>query len=117
MLLHTLRRSHTLARLVLVWFVLAMGVAIAAPSVQSVDLGGICSAATAAGEGQPDAGAVDSHHGLQCVLCLNVGAPPVASLASVSAYGAPQALVPHVPPVVTLAARNSPLAARAPPAI
>ena len=117
MLLHTLRRSHTLARLVLVWFVLAMGVAIAAPAVQPLDLGGICSASAKSQNQQPEAGGAANHHTLQCVLCLGVGAPPLAALTPIGATFAADVLVPHAPAVVALALRNSPLSARAPPAL
>jgi hypothetical protein len=117
MLLHTLRRSHTLARLVLVWFVLAMGVAIAAPAVQPLDLGGICSASALTQSQQAEAGGTADHHTLQCVLCLGVGAPPVAALAPFGANFVADVQVPHAPAVVALALRNSPLSARAPPAL
>ena len=116
MLLHTLRRSHTLAHLVLVWFVLAMGVAVAAPVVQPLNLGGICSASTVSGDEQPASG-TNGHHTLQCVLCLSAGAPPLAAPAAFVPASLNNALLPRVPAPVVLAARNSPLSARAPPAL
>lgn len=78
MLLQTLRQSRTLARLMLVWLVLVMGVAVAAPSMQPLDMGAVCSTAAAAGTGGSDDGALPAgHSGWQCIQCLNVGAPPV----------------------------------------
>jgi hypothetical protein len=117
MLLHSLRRSRTLARLVLAWFVFAMGVAVAAPTLQPMDLGGICSAtATAEGGNAPDgSAAAGAHHGLQCVLCLAAGAPPSTPVAATLGFSGAtehQAVRGQVP---VLAARQSPLIARAPP--
>lgn len=117
MLLHTLRRSHTLARLVLVWFVFAMGVAVAAPVVQPLNLGGICSASAVSGDEQPASGTSSSHHTLQCVLCLGAGAPPLATPAAFSSASLDNTLLPWPPAPVVLAARNSPLSARAPPSL
>lgn len=116
MLLHSLRRSRTLARWVLVWFAFAMGVAVAAPVVQPLNLGGICSASAAMGDPQSDADAAGLHTILQCVLCLGAGAPPVTAETGLGGQLAPQAPVPTVPVAVALASRNSPLLARAPPA-
>ena len=113
-----LRRAHHLARLVLAWFVLAVGVAAASPLVhpQAIEL--VCGAA-----GQikavvhTDDGAVElgSAH-LDCALCLVASAPPPAP------FVAPQP--PHVPalawsPVEAPAwhgAAAMPWQARAPPA-
>jgi len=118
MLLHTLRRSHTLTRWVLVWFVLAMGMAVAAPAVQPVSLGGICSAsATVPADPSESSGAVANHDALKCVLCLGAGAPPVVEQASLVHAAAPTDWLPLPPSEVVLSARNSPLSARAPPAL
>lgn len=119
MLLQSLRHSRTLTRLVLAWFVFAMGMAVAAPTVQPLALGSICSAtatsdvASAAPDGNAAAGV---HHSVQCVLCLAAGAPP-AALATLS-FGFSGSSAPHAVRnrALALAARQSPLAARAPPA-
>lgn len=116
MLLQSLRRSRTLARLVLAWFVFAMGVAVAAPAVQPLALGSICSAATTDGGNPPDGGAaVGAHHSVQCVLCLAAGAPP--SNPGAASLGFSGSTVPNTvrDQTVALAMRQSPLAARAPP--
>lgn len=76
--MHTLRNAHLLARCVLVWFALSIGVAIASPLIkpQSVQL--VCSASGAvkiiADGGADDSGAL--RNTLDCPLCAAVGAPP-----------------------------------------
>ncbi|MDT8990819.1 DUF2946 domain-containing protein [Curvibacter sp. APW13] len=114
MLLQTLRQSRTLARWVLVWFVMAMGVAVAAPTLQPISLDTVCSAAAAAStdEGLP---AAPVHHTLQCVMCLGLMAPPAADPAPMPKVGAAPTRVAAGVAAVQLAPRNSPLVARAPP--
>ena len=75
-LLHTLRKSTALARWVLLWWCMALGVAVASPWVQPVQHMLVCSASgsvTVQDTGAPDAPA--GQH-LDCVLCLGPGAPP-----------------------------------------
>lgn len=94
-----LRNANLLARFVLVWFVLSMGVAVASPLVkpQSVQL--VCSASGAvkviADGGDNDTSAL--RNTLDCPLCAAVSAPP------------PQASVLVLPPMglgYTLHARS-----------
>lgn len=82
--LPTLRRLHWLARLVLAWFVLTIGVAVASPmgNLQAMEL--ICT-----GSGafklliKTDDGVKEAPgHTLDCPVCAQVGAPPPASLAA-----------------------------------
>ena len=76
MSLHTLRTSTALARWVLLWWCMALGVAVAAPWVQPVQHTLVCSASgavTLQDTGTPDA-PLAPH--LDCVLCLSAGAPP-----------------------------------------
>lgn len=116
MLLHTLRQSRLLARWVLVWVVLAMGVAVAAPAVQPINLATVCSTAAAVDDDGASGGMTTSnHHSLQCVLCLGFSAPP--QHAAVSSLALPHAstLVATTGDAPVLAPRTSPLAARAPP--
>ncbi|GHC92990.1 hypothetical protein GCM10007320_43610 [Pseudorhodoferax aquiterrae] len=75
-----MRRSTTLARTVLLWFVLALGVAIAAPVVQPQAMELICTASGGAklvvlGE-DGDQDIVVSHHSIECPMCLAVTLPP-----------------------------------------
>ena len=83
--LQTLRRWRWTVRLVLAWFVMSVGVAVASPLVypQSMEL--ICT-----GTGaiklliKTDDGAKEiSGHSLDCPLCAHVGAPPPATRAHV----------------------------------
>lgn len=81
--LQTLRSLRWLARLVLAWFVLSIGVAVASPLVHPQAMELICS-----GSGaikvlvKTDDGAKElSSHTLDCPLCAHVGAPPPASQA------------------------------------
>ncbi len=76
--MESLRRARHLARFVLAWFVLALGVAAASPLVQpqAVELvcssGGQIKAMVLSDEGAVEIGA--SH--LDCPLCLTASAPP-----------------------------------------
>jgi len=77
-LLQALRQSRFIARCVLVWFAVAMAAAVAAPIVNPQATAIVCSAAgevklvNAGG----DAPVPASLHGMDCVLCLAVNAPP-----------------------------------------
>lgn len=76
--LHTLRKSTALARWILLWWCMALGVAVASPWVQPAQHMQVCSASGSVSvqdTGAPDTPA--SHH-LDCMLCLGTGAPPVA---------------------------------------
>ncbi|WP_137892014.1 DUF2946 domain-containing protein [Ramlibacter sp. 2FC] len=76
--MQTLRSARLLARLVLVWFALALGAAIASPLVQPQSLELVCSGAGSMklvlkpGDGEAPASALT----LDCPLCANLGAPP-----------------------------------------
>ena len=108
--MNPLRHAHRLARQVLVWFVLALVVAVAAPLVRAQPFELLCGAG-----GQikavvhTDDGAVElgSAH-LDCALCLVASAPPPAP------FVAPQ--TPQVPALAwaTVDLRPLPLAAALP---
>lgn len=75
--MQTLRHAHYLARLVLVWFVLSIGVAVASPLVAPKSMELVCTTAGAAklvAQGEDDTQA--SNHLLDCPLCVTTGAPP-----------------------------------------
>ena len=113
-----LRRAHRLTRLVLVWFALSVGFAIAAPVVQPQSLEMVCS-----GTGGmkmmmlDDQGALPDPggHMKDCRLCVITGAPvtPVVFIPHQPPAQAPAPVLPV--PVVAQAA--APFCARAPPAI
>jgi hypothetical protein len=84
--MQSLRRARLLARLVLVWFALAVGAAVASPLVrpQSVEL--ICSGGGAMKllvKGD-DGNAAPASHTLDCPLCGSFDAPASASGTSFS---------------------------------
>jgi len=116
--LQTLRQARTLARWVLAWFVLSVGLAVAAPLVHPQSSTLVCSAA---GEvkllvGDDDGSTPASHQLLNCVLCLALGAPPVAQL-DVVAPVPPLAYALRGTPAAYIAWRTaSPLPPRGPPA-
>jgi hypothetical protein len=84
-----LRTARHLARLVLVWFALSLGVAVASPLVNPQSFELLCSGSgtmkllVKAGDGSP----APAKHGLDCPLCASVGAPP--PMASATAPWAP----------------------------
>jgi len=75
--MHALRTSSTLARLVLAWFMLTLGVAAASPLVAPVTMHEVCtgSSVTLVLLDQ-DGHAVDTdRHALDCPLCLPAALP------------------------------------------
>ena len=114
----TLRRIRLLTCLVLAWFALSVGVAIASPWVQPQALQWICSGAgevqliVSTDDGTPEL----RGPALDCSLCLPLGtAPPPPALAQVGAP-TPPTLAPLPAPLEPLAVRTAaPLPARGPP--
>jgi hypothetical protein len=78
--MQALRNASFLARLVLAWFALAIGVAVASPLVNPQGIELICSGgsmkllAKSGEDGAPAAG-----HTLDCPLCASLDAPPLAT--------------------------------------
>jgi hypothetical protein len=111
-----LRHASFLARLVLAWFALALGVAVASPIVKPQAAELVCSGSGAmhlvvptGDEGQPPA-----THTFDCPLCAAV-APPPPVLEPVS-FLQPLGHVMQSVPAARLAARIAPaLPARGPP--
>lgn len=77
--MQTLRHARFLARLVLVWFTFALGVAIASPLVKPQSMELVCASGGAMKLiVKSDDGSAESRgHTLDCPLCATVGAPPV----------------------------------------
>lgn len=78
--MQALRNSTPLARLVVAWFFLALGIAIAAPIVNPQTMEMLCSA-----NGSMKMVVIDDNgqqvtangqHALDCPLCLSISAPP-----------------------------------------
>lgn len=114
--MQTLRRAHRLARFVLVWFVLSLGVAIASPLVKPQAMELVCSTAGAVKLVKTgDDGSQPAGHLLDCPLCLTGSAPPPAPhLAPVHAQPRSHALPSAV--AEPLAGRSAaPLPPRGPP--
>ena len=116
--LQTLRSLRWLARLVLAWFVVSMGVAVASPLVNPQAMELICS-----GSGaikllvKTDDGVQEMQsHTLDCPLCAHVGAPPPAAQAPLPVVH-PLAHALRPIPAAHIAARTAaPLPPRGPPA-
>jgi hypothetical protein len=111
-----LRQARFLARLVLAWFVLAMGVAIASPVVQPKATQLVCSGGTMKllvhGDGDEPA----TSHTLDCPLCATPAAPPPVIAATGVQVGLSYIAQPV--PAARLAARTAaPLPARGPPSL
>ena len=104
--MQTLRRYRWLARLLLAWWALSVGVAAASPLVHPQALQWVCSGAGAikllvtADEG---AGAL-ARHTLDCPLCTHAGAPPPV-VRSAAARVRPLAQVLQPVPTVPIAVR------------
>lgn len=121
--MHALRSARHLARLVLAWFVVSLGVAVAAPVVhpgQAMER--VCSGSgemrwVPAAHGAVEAGAAPriGHHTLDCPLCLSP-APPVSHPAS-AAFRSPPVTqrADPVRPHPSVALTRAPFPPRAPP--
>lgn len=115
--MHALRRARFLARLVLAWFALSLGVAIASPLVKPGGFELVCSGSGAIKllvKGGSDGGQ-PAGHTLDCPLCASTAAPPPAlrtELAFVPALG--HAVQPIFAARIA-ALTAAPLPARGPP--
>ena len=114
----SLRHLHALGRLVLLWFVLSLGVAVASPLVHPQAMELVCSSAGAVkvivqtDDGAQELGA--SH--MDCPLCVLTGAPPPATLAIDVPSVQPLAhAVQSIPAARLAAATAAPLPPRGPP--
>jgi hypothetical protein len=117
--MQTLRNAHLIARFVLVWFALSIGVAIASPLVQPQGLQLVCSGAgslkviVAGDDGQAGSPQIRT---LDCPLCAGLGAPPPLDVVFFSAVAPRAFALPQ--PGAALPALDSaaPPPARGPPA-
>ncbi|TFZ06903.1 hypothetical protein EZ313_09880 [Ramlibacter henchirensis] len=111
-----LRQARFLARLVLAWFALAIGVAVASPVVQPKSTELVCSGGTMKLMVHGEADEPATSHAPDCPLCATTAAPPPVSIA----LEKPSPLAHAVEPVAAarLAARiGAPLPARGPPSL
>ncbi|MDP3136287.1 MAG: DUF2946 domain-containing protein [Burkholderiaceae bacterium] len=114
--MHRLRTARHLARLVLVWFALSIGAAIASPLIKPQAMELIC---TGAGEMRlliksADGGEQASMSLLDCPLCTSLAPPPVGHL-EVQAAPALARAVQSIPSARIAALLAAPLPARGPP--
>lgn len=78
--MHALRNTLSLTRLVLAWFMLTLGMAVASPIVHPKAIEVVCSSSGSMqvimldDDGQAAPGL---HHSLDCPLCLSITTPPV----------------------------------------
>jgi hypothetical protein len=115
---HAQRNHHRIARLVLLWFALYLGVAIAAPLVQGQGLQLVCTASgsiklIAAGTG--GTGSSLASHALECPLCAGPGAPPPWATGGPVAVALPAFVAPAQPGIRLAHAGAAPPPARGPP--
>lgn len=116
-----LRNAHLLARFVLVWFALSIGVAIASPLVNPQGIEVICSGAggmkllVQTEDGSRELGC----NTLDCPLCGMLGAapPPPAATARLAPQSALAYVMQHIPAAVLASLSAAPPPARGPPLI
>ena len=118
-MLHTLRQARQLTRFVLVWFALALGVAMAAPLVSPKSIDVVCSsggimklvASEEGDEAQPTSASMD------CPLCMSLAFPPAPlALQVVKPSPLSHALQPIASAHIA-SATAPPLPSRGPPAL
>jgi hypothetical protein len=117
--MHTLRHAHFLARLVLVWFALSLGVAVASPLVLPQTMQLVCAASGAMKlvSSSADGSEAPTLHLLDCSLCVAVAPPPAPQMAAVAA-AQPLAFALGRMPAARLAAKTgAPLPPRGPPSL
>jgi hypothetical protein len=118
--LQSLRNAHRLTRLVLVWFALFVGAAVASPLVKPEAVQLVCSAMGGVKLVQLDAAGADvdvavAQTALDCPACLPLIAPPVADkLASLPTGNLSHVLQP-LPAARLASLLGQPWQARAPP--
>lgn len=122
--LQTIRQARRLIRSVLAWFVLSVGLAVAAPLLQPQSLSLVCSAAgslklVATGDlgdqGNPGA-PMAAHHTLDCVLCFALSAPPSAAVRVAAIAPPPTGPLPSQIATHITGRTAAPPPARGPPA-
>jgi len=116
-LLHTLRNTPWLARLALLWFALALGVAVASPLVNPQNELLICSAAGMIKVVLNTDGSVSTSPSTEvhCPLCVGGGAPPVFFSLSFPSSQPFETALPGVPATHVAVLTAAPLPPRGPP--
>jgi hypothetical protein len=115
--MQALRSARFLARLVLAWFALSLGVAIASPLVKPAGIEVICSGNGAIKllvKGEPGGGHATSHT-LDCPLCASMAAPPPVARTDLAFVPVLGHAVQPIPAARIAAVTAAPLPARGPP--
>jgi hypothetical protein len=118
--LQSLRNAPSLTRLVLVWFALFVGVAVASPLVKPEASQLVCSAlggmklVTADATGD-DVGVPVAHTALDCPACLPLIAPPSADMLAQLPSGNLSHVLQPLPAARLASLLGQPWQARAPP--
>lgn len=116
--MQSLRNAHLLARFVLVWFALSIGVAIASPIVKPQALELICSGAgvmkvlVKTDDGTKEV----ARHTLDCPLCISISAPPPVARLTAEPIQALAHVLQSIPAAHIASLTAAPLPARGPPA-
>lgn len=116
--MQTLRNAHLLARFVLVWFVLSIGVAIASPIVKPQAMELVCSGAGVMKllVKTDDGGSKEvSGHTLDCPLCASVSAPPPVARLNAEPVQPLAHVLQSIPAAHLAALTAAPPPARGPP--
>lgn len=117
--MQSLRNSIQIARLVLVWFALSIGLAIASPVVNPQGMELVCTSAGSMKlvlQGE-DQGTAATSHSLDCPLCAGISAPPAVFNTSLT-QPSPLAFVLQPIAAAHIASITSPpLPSRGPPAL
>jgi hypothetical protein len=118
--LQTLRNAHHLTRLVLVWFALFVGAAVASPLVKPEAVHLVCTAIGGVKLVQVDAAGADvdaavAHTALDCPACLPLIAPPVADMLAPLPTGNLSHVLQPLPAARLASLLGQPWQARAPP--
>ena len=120
-LLQSLRNAPWLAKLVLLWFALTLGAAVASPLVNPQTELVICTGAGMLKVVLADDGSVstvatsDSGHALFCPLCLVGSAPPPLVLNTLASPQPLSHVLQRIPAAIIAALTAAPPPARAPP--
>jgi hypothetical protein len=115
--MQTLRNARYLGRLVLAWFALSIGVAVASPLVQPKDIQWVCSGAglmkvIASGD---DGAQKSTGHTLDCPLCAGGSAPPPVAAGHSAVSQAPAFALGIGSSADLFLASAAPMPARGPP--
>lgn len=118
--MQTLRHFSLLARVVLAWVVLSLGVAVASPIVKPQDVLLVCTSSGAMKVlvTADDGSVSEAGTSMDCPLCVTVGAPPPFAPFVQAEPTQPLAYVLQSIPSAHMAARTAaPLPARGPPTL